>query len=46
MNELRDELHRLESQYEKVHLDMKRRLDDKEGKAREMTAISANYARE
>jgi DNA repair exonuclease SbcCD ATPase subunit len=46
VNELRDELKRLQQQHDKTAMEMKRRLDDKQGKAEEIKAAFVEFKRE
>ena len=46
LNELRDELKRLQQQYDRTAMEMKRRLDDKELKAREIKEAFMDFKRE
>merc|ERR1719240_2096564 len=46
VNELGDELKRLQSQYDKTEMEMKRRLDDKETKAKEIREAFLEFKRE
>jgi len=46
VNELRDELKRLQQQHDKTAMEMKRRLDDKQGKAEEIKEAFVEFKRE
>ena len=46
VNELRDDLRRQQGQYDKAAMEMKRRLDEKEGKAREIKEAFLEFKRE
>ena len=46
VNELRDELKRLQQQHDKTAMEMKRRLDDKQSKAEEIKAAFVEFKRE
>jgi len=46
VNELRDELKRLQAQFDRTAMEMKRRLDDKETKAREIKEAFIDFKRE
>ena len=46
VNELRDELKRLQQQYDRTAMEMKKRLDDKEFKAREIKEAFMEFKRE
>ena len=46
VNELRDELKRLQAQFDRTAVEMKRRLDDKETKAREIKEAFVDFKRE
>ena len=46
VNELRDELKRLQAQFDRTAMEMKRRLDDKETKAREIKEALVDFKRD